>query len=86
MLWLFQAQEAEARGDYEGMQKNRQLALILDIAGVIVGGVTFVVIVIALSVQEAWLDSNLLNRLKSCIYMMTWIIINYFTCDFICIY
>ena len=53
VLWLFQAQEAEARGDYEGMQKNRQLALGLDIAGVIVGGVTFVIIVVSLSLN-AW--------------------------------
>lgn len=51
IFFAINAQEAEARGDYEGMQKNRQLALILDIAGVILGGVTFVVVIVLISVQ-----------------------------------
>ena len=48
---VLQAQESEARGDLENMRKNRQLALILDICGVILGAITFFAIVVAVSIE-----------------------------------
>ena len=48
---MLQAQESEARGDLENMRKNRQLALMLDICGVILGAITFFVIVVAVSAE-----------------------------------
>ena len=51
---LLKAQEAEARGDYEAMKRNRQLALILDVCGMVLGALTFFTLVIIVLVQTSF--------------------------------
>ena len=51
MSYPWQAQEAEARGNTILMEKNRRTALYLNIIGVVVGVVTWVIFMISIIVR-----------------------------------